>query len=101
MSTGLEPDLSRDEVLFSRFPIHRACRDGDIGALVSLLQHPSTQAHLNVEDSCYGWTPIHWAAQHGQVGIKLLLFMQLKLLQKYFVYWEDVLQMRIREFNNM
>uniref|UniRef100_A0A3Q3VWJ7 Uncharacterized protein n=1 Tax=Mola mola TaxID=94237 RepID=A0A3Q3VWJ7_MOLML len=67
MSTGLEPDLSRDEVLFSRFPIHRACRDGDIGALVSLLQHPSTQAHLNVEDSCYGWTPIHWAAQHGQL----------------------------------
>lgn len=69
MSVGLEPDLSSDEVFISRFPLHRACRDGDVGALVSLLQHFSNQAHLTVEDSCYGWTPIHWAAHYGQVEI--------------------------------
>lgn len=72
MSAGLEPDFSSDEVFISRFPIHRACRDGDVGALVSLLERLSNQAHLTAEDSCYGWTPIHWAAHYGQVGIKLL-----------------------------
>ncbi|XP_039649469.1 ankyrin repeat domain-containing protein 10-like isoform X3 [Perca fluviatilis] len=67
MSEGLEPDFSSDEVFNSRFPIHRACRDGDVGALVSLLQQLSNQAHLTAEDSCYGWTPIHWAAHYGQL----------------------------------
>ncbi|XP_010751489.1 ankyrin repeat domain-containing protein 10a isoform X2 [Larimichthys crocea] len=67
MSVGLEPDFSSDEVFVSRFPIHRACRDGDVGALLSLFQQLSDQAHLTVEDSCYGWTPIHWAAHYGQL----------------------------------
>ncbi|XP_028427710.1 LOW QUALITY PROTEIN: ankyrin repeat domain-containing protein 10a [Perca flavescens] len=67
MSEGLEPDFSSDEVFNSRFPIHRACRDGDVGALVSLLQQLSNLAHLTAEDSCYGWTPIHWAAHYGQL----------------------------------
>lgn len=67
MSVGLEPALSRDEEFVSRFPIHRACRDGDVGALVSLFQQLSNQAQLTVEDSCYGWAPIHWAAHYGQV----------------------------------
>ncbi|KAA8579864.1 ankyrin repeat domain-containing protein 10 isoform X2 [Etheostoma spectabile] len=67
MSEGLEADFSSDEVFNSRFPIHRACRDGDVGALVSQLQQLSNQAHLTVEDSCYGWSPIHWAAHYGQL----------------------------------
>ncbi|XP_068612521.1 ankyrin repeat domain-containing protein 10-like [Brachionichthys hirsutus] len=67
MSLELEADPSRDEVFISRFPIHRACRDGDLGALVSLGQRDSNRADLAVEDSCRGWTPIHWAAQHGQL----------------------------------
>lgn len=71
MSVELEPDFSNDDVFISRFPVHRACRDGDIGALVSLLQQLSNQAHLTAEDSCYGWTPLHWAAHYGQVGIKI------------------------------
>lgn len=70
MSEGLGPDFSRDEVFLSRFPVHRACREGDIGSLVSLLQQLSDPAHLTAEDPCYGWTPIHWAAHYGQVGIK-------------------------------
>ncbi|XP_070786924.1 ankyrin repeat domain-containing protein 10a [Enoplosus armatus] len=67
MSAGLEPDFSSDEAFINRFPIHRACRDGDVGALVSLLQQLSNQAQLTAEDSCYGWTPIHWAAHYGQL----------------------------------
>ncbi|KAM3585095.1 uncharacterized protein V6R79_007353 [Siganus canaliculatus] len=67
MSVGLEADLSSDEVFVRRFPIHRACRDGDVQALVSLLQHLSNQTELTAEDSCYGWTPIHWAAHYGQL----------------------------------
>nr|XP_020441724.1 ankyrin repeat domain-containing protein 10-like isoform X3 [Monopterus albus] len=67
MSVGLEPNFSSDEVFISRFPVHRACRDGDVGALVSLLQELSNQAHLTAEDSCYGWTPIHWATHYGQL----------------------------------
>ncbi|XP_061640589.1 ankyrin repeat domain-containing protein 10a isoform X1 [Phyllopteryx taeniolatus] len=55
---------SKDEAFTSMFPIHRACRDGDVGALLSLYQH---HTHLTAEDSCYGWTPIHWAAHCGQL----------------------------------
>lgn len=68
MSVGVESGFSSDEVLTNGFPVHRACRDGDVGALVLLLQHVSNQSHLTAEDSCYGWTPIHWAAHYGQVG---------------------------------
>ncbi|XP_074483135.1 ankyrin repeat domain-containing protein 10a isoform X1 [Sebastes fasciatus] len=67
MSEGLEPDSFRDEVFISRFPIHRACRDGDVGALVSLLQQLSSPAPLTAEDSCCGWSPLHWAAHYGQL----------------------------------
>ncbi|XP_071385546.1 ankyrin repeat domain-containing protein 10-like [Centroberyx affinis] len=67
MSVGVESGFSSDEVLTSRFPVHRACRDGDVAALVSLLQQLSNQAHLTAEDSFYGWTPIHWAAHYGQL----------------------------------
>ncbi|KAL7882128.1 hypothetical protein AOLI_G00089770 [Acnodon oligacanthus] len=64
MSVGAECGFSSEEVLSVRFPVHRACRDGDVGALRSLLQHISS-AELSVEDSFYGWTPLHWAAHFG------------------------------------
>ncbi|XP_042372745.1 ankyrin repeat domain-containing protein 10-like [Plectropomus leopardus] len=67
MSERLAADLSSDEVFISRFPVHRACRDGDVGALVSLLQQLSDRTPLTAEDSCYGWTPLHWAAHYGQL----------------------------------
>jgi len=61
----------------ARFPLHRACRDGDVGALGSLLLRCCCRgdpgdtaahlAHLVTEDPCRGWTPIHWAAHGGQV----------------------------------
>lgn len=69
MSVGVESGFSSEEVLNSRFPLHRACRDGDVGALCSLLQCTSNPADLTVEDTFYGWTPIHWAAHFGKVAL--------------------------------
>ncbi|XP_037542960.1 ankyrin repeat domain-containing protein 10b [Nematolebias whitei] len=67
MSVGVESGFSSEEVLNSRFPLHRACRDGDVGALCSLLQCTSNPADLTVEDTFYGWTPLHWAAHFGKL----------------------------------
>ncbi|KAM3935887.1 ankyrin repeat domain-containing protein 10 isoform 1-T1 [Leptodactylus fuscus] len=69
MSVCSEPGFSSEEVLNLRFPLHRACRDGDLGCLQSLLQGPpgNTAQQLGKEDSCYGWTPIHWAAHFGKL----------------------------------
>ncbi|KAM9347357.1 ankyrin repeat domain-containing protein 10b [Symphorus nematophorus] len=67
MSVGVESGFSSEEVLNSRFPLHRACRDGDVGALCSLLQGTSNPADLTVEDTFYGWTPIHWGAHFGKL----------------------------------
>lgn len=64
---GVEAGFSSEELLSLRFPLHRACRDGDLAALCSLLQQ-TTRAHLAAEDSFYGWTPVHWAAHFGKVG---------------------------------
>ncbi|XP_066542454.1 ankyrin repeat domain-containing protein 10b isoform X2 [Hoplias malabaricus] len=63
MSVGVECGFSSEEVLCERFPVHRACRDGDTAALSALLQRLPEQILL--EDSFYGWTPIHWAAHFG------------------------------------
>ncbi|XP_017281797.1 ankyrin repeat domain-containing protein 10-like isoform X2 [Kryptolebias marmoratus] len=67
MSVALEADSCRDEVFLRQFPIHRACRDGDLHGLISQMERLSNRAHLTAEDSCYGWTPIHWAAHYGQL----------------------------------
>uniref|UniRef100_A0A3B1J3W0 Ankyrin repeat domain 10a n=1 Tax=Astyanax mexicanus TaxID=7994 RepID=A0A3B1J3W0_ASTMX len=74
MSVGVESGFSNDELLHIRFPLHRACRDGDVGALCSLLQQCSaSRADLAAEDSFYGWTPIHWAAHFGKLECVLQL----------------------------
>ncbi|XP_062313111.1 ankyrin repeat domain-containing protein 10b isoform X3 [Osmerus eperlanus] len=73
MSVGTESGFSSEEVLNVRFPLHRACRDGDVGALCSLLQCVSNPADLAVEDSFYGWTPIHWAAHFGKLDCVMRL----------------------------
>ncbi|KAM4608788.1 ankyrin repeat domain-containing protein 10b [Polymixia lowei] len=67
MSVSIESGFSSEEVLNVRFPLHRACRDGDVGALCSLLQATTNLSDLTVEDSFYGWTPIHWAAHFGKL----------------------------------
>ena len=57
---------SSDAMLKQYFPLHRACRDGDVEALSLLLLE--AQHGVYVEDSFYGWTPAHWAAYFGKVG---------------------------------
>ncbi|XP_052796617.1 inversin-B-like isoform X2 [Mya arenaria] len=54
-----------EDILKRNFPIHRACRDGDIDHLTSLLS--AGEVDLYEEDDFYGWTPIHWAAYFGKL----------------------------------
>ncbi|XP_043852517.1 ankyrin repeat domain-containing protein 10 isoform X2 [Dromiciops gliroides] len=64
--SAVEAGFSSEELLTLRYPLHRACRDGDLAALCALLQH-TPRAHLAAEDSFYGWTPVHWAAHFGKL----------------------------------
>lgn len=73
MSVGIESGFSSEEVLNVRFPLHRACRDGDVDALCSLLPRITNQAELVVEDSFYGWTPLHWASHFGKLECMMRL----------------------------
>lgn len=76
MSLGADLELCSDEAFIERFPLHRACRDGDVAVLLSLLQRLSEHSdhgHLSTEDSRYGWTPLHWAAHYGQLECVILL----------------------------
>ncbi|XP_020649978.3 ankyrin repeat domain-containing protein 10 isoform X1 [Pogona vitticeps] len=72
LESGLEAGFSSEELLALRFPLHRACRDGDLSALCALLQS-SPRETLATEDSFYGWTPIHWAAHFGKLDCLMQL----------------------------
>ncbi|KAL4229952.1 Amyloid protein-binding protein 2 [Mactra antiquata] len=56
---------SNEDLLNQLYPAHRACRDGDIEKLASLLS--TGEVNLYEEDDFYGWTPIHWAAYFGKL----------------------------------
>ncbi|XP_042312077.1 ankyrin repeat domain-containing protein 10 [Sceloporus undulatus] len=71
-SCSPEAGFSSEELLTLRFPLHRACRDGDLPALCGLLPGASREA-LAAEDSFYGWTPIHWAAHFGKLDCLMQL----------------------------
>ncbi len=60
-----------EEILRSQFPLHRACRDGDIEEFSRLLTE--AQNGIYEEDSFYGWTPAHWAAYFGKVHFHFTL----------------------------
>ncbi|KAB7507820.1 Ankyrin repeat domain-containing protein 10 [Armadillidium nasatum] len=62
-----EWNRTSEQELNQNFPLHRACRDGDIDALHCLLQQKDSAAlHLSLEDTYYGWTPLHWACYFGK-----------------------------------
>ncbi|CAL1601332.1 unnamed protein product [Knipowitschia caucasica] len=75
MSLEADLELSSEEAFLHLFPLHRACRDGDVEALVGLLHRLSehTAGHLSTEDYRFGWTPLHWAAHYGQLECLMLL----------------------------
>lgn len=54
-----------EDIIKRDFPIHRACRDGDVDALRRAWAIASHD-QLKAEDKFYGWTPIHWAAYFGK-----------------------------------
>ncbi|XP_042223056.1 ankyrin repeat domain-containing protein 10-like isoform X2 [Homarus americanus] len=56
-----------ENTLSKNFPLHRACRDGDVESLTLLLQQEAARSHITVEDTYYGWTPTHWAAYFGKL----------------------------------
>lgn len=71
MSLEAKVDLCSEEAFSRQFPLHCACRDGDVAGLLSLLH--SDHGHLSTEDSRYGWTPLHWAAHYGQLQCVIVL----------------------------
>ena len=73
-----------EEILKSQFPLHRACRDGDVEELSRLLI--VAQNGIYEEDSFYGWTPAHWAAYFGKVPtLSSLIFM----CRCYTIAWNE------------
>nr|XP_060625590.1 ankyrin repeat domain-containing protein 10 isoform X1 [Anolis sagrei ordinatus] len=73
VSCGAEAGFSSEELLSLRFPLHRACRDGDLPALRALLLQGASRDSLAAEDSFYGWTPVHWAAHFGKLDCLMQL----------------------------
>ena len=57
--------------LSQKYPLHKACRDGNVGQLNTLLsqlqQNIQNSEILNTEEDSYGWTAAHFAAYFGQV----------------------------------
>ena len=56
---------STDDLLKNQFPLHCACREGDLQSLSDLLV--AGEHDYYEEDGFYGWTPVHWAAHFGKV----------------------------------
>ncbi|XP_064609973.1 ankyrin repeat domain-containing protein 10-like isoform X1 [Liolophura sinensis] len=62
---------SSEEILQQQFPLHRACRDGDVQTVAALLGEQNELGPSNglfQEDTFYGWTPTHWAAYFGKLA---------------------------------
>lgn len=67
MSFGspVESQMAWNEMdLAMKFPLHKACKDGDQNSIPLLLENNALLART--EDCFLGWTPAHWAAYFGQ-----------------------------------
>ncbi|KAK3091477.1 hypothetical protein FSP39_020110 [Pinctada imbricata] len=64
---------SSEELFRCQYPIHHACREGNLETLNNLLA-TGDSVNFYEEDGFYGWTPIHWAAHFGKLSciMKLL-----------------------------
>lgn len=69
-----------ENLMESQYPLHRACRDGDLEALSLLL---SVGTDFYQEDGFYAWTPIHWAAHFGKVNLRIILNCLYKIILFY------------------
>ena len=76
----------KESIFQENFPLHQACRDGDVNKLAGLLALiVSSQSSYTVQGKCdsvrkhtlslssddpfYGWMPSHWAAYFGKVTL--------------------------------
>ncbi|XP_022321207.1 uncharacterized protein LOC111123264 isoform X5 [Crassostrea virginica] len=69
--------MSTEELFHRNFPVHQACRNGDLESLSALLS--SGNVDFYEEDSFTGWSPLHWAANFG----KLACLRKLSSLSQY------------------
>ncbi|XP_048774031.1 ankyrin repeat domain-containing protein 10-like isoform X3 [Ostrea edulis] len=76
-SEGVTWSMTTEELFLRHFPLHQACRNGDLEKLSALLA--SGNAEFYEEDSFYGWSPLHWAANFG----KLACLRKLSSLSQY------------------
>ena len=60
-------ELARNGVCLDDYPIHLACRDGDVRSLTKFAGPRQDKSNLTEEDSFYHWTPLHFASFFGQV----------------------------------
>lgn len=69
MNNG-EWTAEKEEKLLTTYPLHYACRDGDVNSLRQLLDERSDHLSSSItsEDCYYGWTPAHWAAYFGKLA---------------------------------
>ena len=72
MNKGIEAhfgflDSEGEEILRRKYPIHKACQDGDVLKLLNLIAG-ATFGDLLVEDQFHGWMPIHWSSYFGKVS---------------------------------
>lgn len=70
--------MSTEELFQQSFPLHQACRDGDLEKLSALLS--SGNVDLYEEDSFTGWSPLHWAANFGKVIFDFHLLHKFRLV---------------------
>lgn len=59
-------DFTWGDVFQSNFPLHKACKEGNVSSMYQLLQENNRHG-VYEEDSRYGWTPLHWASFFGQI----------------------------------
>ncbi|XP_015903170.1 ankyrin repeat domain-containing protein 10 [Parasteatoda tepidariorum] len=50
---------------FNMYPLHKACKDGDVPSITNLLN--SNKYLLVVEDPLKNWSAVHWAAYSGHL----------------------------------
>ena len=61
-------EQARNAVQLECYPVHLACRDGDIQSLTKYVGLRQDKSFLVQEDDFYHWTPLHFSSFFGQVG---------------------------------
>ncbi|XP_043223436.1 delta-latroinsectotoxin-Lt1a-like [Amphibalanus amphitrite] len=66
-------EQARNAVPLENYPVHLACRDGDIQSLTKFVGLRQDKSVLVQEDNFYYWTPLHFASFFGQLPAVIVL----------------------------